>query len=159
MGICPFFANVSGDDQAISTETVECRGAACQIWDVESNNCSIATTGRIIHHYHEGHLHNVPHIVEDISNVVGGASVATTLPYAATLTQEYACFQDADGNGKIFGLDFKFIVDEFLPPALSGIQRNPELANKDIPEISWRDLYNWKMSGGDDPLANVPSRL
>jgi hypothetical protein len=159
MGICPFFANVSGDDTETKTETVQCRQADCQIWDTNLNNCSIASLNEITFHIHQGHWHNQPHIVENITDIQGQPTSASTLPYAASITQEYACFQDSDGNGKVFGLDFKFIIDEFLPPAISGIQKSPDLKNKDIPEISWKALYDWKYNGGADPLADIPSRM
>lgn len=159
MGVCPFFANVVGDDTETKTETVECRQAACQIWDKNANNCSIAALNEITFHIHSGHWHNTPHPVEETEDVEGEPSVASSLPYAASIAQEYACYQDSDGNGKVFGLDFKFIVDEFLPPAVAGIQKNPDLIQKPIPEISWKALYDWRYNDGPDPLANVPSKL
>lgn len=159
MGICPFFPKITGDDTEIKTETVECRQAGCQIWDSEAKNCSIAAISATTVHIHQGHLHSASHAVEVIEGVQGGTTVSSSLPYAATIAQEYACFEDSDGNGKVFGLDFKFIQDEFLPPAIAGIQKSPDIANKQIPEISWRELFNWKNNGGADPLSNVPSRM
>ncbi len=159
MGICPFFANVEGDDTETKTGTVECRQAGCQIWNIEESNCSMAVTAKMTLHIHQGHLHNAPHPVEEIEDVEGVPVVPSSLPYAASIAQEYACFQDSDGNKKVFGLDFKFVVDEFLPPAIAGIQSNPAVRDKPIPAISWRDLFNWYYNGGADPLANVPSKI
>lgn len=158
MPICPFFPDVSGTSTSIKTETVECRRTECQVWNAAESNCSMAVTAKMTLHIHEGHLHSSPHAVTVTEGVAGEPTVPSSLPYAAILAQEYACFQDSDGNGKVFGRDFAFIEDDYLPPALSGVQKNPDIIRRDLPKILWKDLYAWRYNSGADPLINVPAR-
>jgi len=158
MGVCPFFPDVTGDETKTETKTVECRQAECQIWNTEENNCSMAVTAKMTLHIHQGHLHSSPHPVEVTEDVAGEPTVPSSLPYAASLTQEYACFQDADGNGKVFGRDFIFIQDDYLPPALSGVQKTPDIIRRQLPAIAWKDIYAWRYNQGADPCANIPAR-
>lgn len=150
MGICPFFANVSGTSTKIETETVSCRQMGCQVWDSIANECALKLAGRYMRHFHYAHQHNIPHIPADLS-VIGGPTIKTSLPYATALVQEFACFEDVDGNGKVYGLDFKLVMDNTIPPALRGIQRNPDF-NQNVPEVKWLDLFAWKQGEGPDPL-------
>ena len=154
-GICPFFSDVNGTSTAIKTDTVNCRGDACQIWNATSSICSLQAIGDlnvIETHVHRAHWHNAAHILEDITVAAGGAAVITSPPYASSIVQEWACFQDVDANHKVFGVDFKFIVNDLLPPALKGIQKNPDF-NQNLPAISWAALYAWRYGTGPDPFG------
>jgi hypothetical protein len=103
-------------------------------------------------HVHDAHWHSAGHGPSVLQGVSGSVTTASTPPYASAIIQEYACGQDMDGNGKVYGTDFKFTMNDTLPPVFTGAQNNPDF-KQSLPEVSWESLRDWSLSNGPNPLV------
>ena len=95
-----------------------------------STNLSEALTEmrQILKHYHDSHLHAYPHDGQDKYDVqMGRAIVSSPVTPSDKLLQEYNTNYDVDGNGLIYGTDFK-LTGSNIPRILMHI--NDKLDNE-----------------------------
>ena len=83
-------------------------------------------------HIHKNHLHFVPHDGYTFDKDAGN----TSIPKASILVNEFAGNEDLDGNGYIYGKDFKIKDDDEKPSLLKGIEENPLWVDPNR-EITW----------------------
>lgn len=79
---------------------------------------------KIVKHYHNSHLHGITHPSDNIETPSGAISSPHISTPVDHLLREYNSHYDIDGNGMIYGVDFK-LTQESAPPHL-------ELVNKKI---------------------------
>jgi hypothetical protein len=99
---------------------VECVKELCRFWDANAGE--------------EGECGGAP-------NLGGGAS--SPPPAYAKLIGEYQGNEDLDGNGKVYGKDFKITDDDTKPPALTSIEQDPDWV--DPPEagnMTWQEYLD-----------------
>lgn len=147
--LCPFISKVhpqfsdtwdfDGYDWFIRYKGLLCLGERCQFF--VDNNCSYKQSSVITQHEHSAHWHAREHEAFQISNLHCGAPQLNEQSLAAILTVEFACNEDLDRDGRIYGKDFKIDpLDESMPPMLLALESNPELTATNI--ISWQEYLD-----------------
>ena len=124
MAVCPFMSNWIFNQSTGEAEfqEKECAQQKCALWDSTNSRCGAFTSDHII----------------NIDNRGKSAPVG----YAAILSQEFIQQEDFDGNGKIYGKDFKL---KDPPPILKSLEQNS--AWKD-PDTEWTlDEYKDSLTG------------
>jgi hypothetical protein len=154
MAICPFISGPMFDSSGTFTinEFTECVQSSCALWDSNNNMCSIKSNSLINQHIHSSHWHQRGHQCQDISLDCGGPFKLQSAPYAATLVNEFFANQDMDGNGKVYGYDFKIEDSATKPPMLNSVEINDAWTDPDI-SVSWDELLLWSNGDGPDPLT------
>lgn len=81
-------------------------------------------------HIHNRHYHILQHDASDIDPTILGSRFVPTIQPALYLLQEWTTGTDVDGNGKIYGKDFKIDnKDKEKPMMLKGIESLPDWKN------------------------------
>jgi len=123
MAVCPFMSNWIFNQSTGEAEfqEKECVQSSCALWDPTNSRCGVFTFDHII----------------NIDNRGKSAPVG----YAAVLSQEFIQQEDFDGNGKIYGKDFKL---KDPPPILKSLEQNPGWKD---PDTEWTlDEYKDSLS-------------
>jgi len=109
-----------------------------------------------LNHVHGAHWHGANHGCGDIPVACGSWNFGSSAPYAAKLINEYMAYEDLDGNGLIYGRDFKVADSEDKPPMLFSVEDNPAWTNPPV-EVSWAALKAWgnNPNAAPNPLSGV----
>ena len=95
-------------------------------------------------------MHANQHSANEMPSDAGGKNALVT--QAPLLISEFMSNQDADGNGKIYGVDFMIDTgDEDKPPILLGVEQNPEWNDPDC-KITWEEYMAW-IDGATAPVC------
>lgn len=131
MAVCPFLSGPMFDSTGVfvSMHEEDCIQSSCRLWDSNKGECSIKVSGVHVAHIHDGHWHQSKHECPDVPSGCGKDSSVQTPPLASSLVQEYMANEDMDGNGKVYGFDFKIEDDGNKPPMLKGLEDQPEWPN------------------------------
>lgn len=93
---------------------------------VETLKTDVGQNTHYIEHFHQQHLHNYPHKVEEMDDREGAVNIAMIPDAATVLAQEYQSGRDVDGNGLIYGVDFTIDRTDPNKPLLLQIIENNE---------------------------------
>lgn len=153
MAVCPFMSGpmFTSAGTYTNTYTVSCIGSSCELWDSNRGTCSIKSNSLTNQHIHTSHWHQRGHTCTDNSVSCGNMFKIQSAPYAATLVNEFFANQDMDGNGKVYGFDFKIEDSASKPPMLNSVELNEAWADPDT-SVNWDDLLAWSNGTGSDPL-------
>jgi len=81
-------------------------------------------------HIHTRHHHLLSHLASDTDPEILGSKFVPTIQPALYLLQEWTTGTDVDGNGKVYGKDFKIDnKDKSKPMMLKGIESLPDWRN------------------------------
>jgi hypothetical protein len=105
---------------------------------------------KVANHIHGAHWHSIGHECSEIPAECGSFLFGSSAPYAAKLINEYMAYEDLDGNGLIYGRDFKVKSSNDKPPMLLSIEDSPIWVNPEI-EVSWVELRKWS----ENPNENI----
>lgn len=103
----------------------------------------------LLNHIHASHYHSSSHECPQIPATCGTYTFGGSVPYAAKLVNEFAAYEDLDGNNYIYGKDFKVADSSDKPPMLIAIEENPIWVDPSL-EVSWADLKLWS----ENPAVN-----
>lgn len=100
-------------------------------------------------HLHTQHMHPYPHKTAEIDERSGGKSIAMLPDPTAILMQEFNSGRDVDGNGMIYGTDFKIKDNDIKPKLLLLIEANENWSNPSteidyeeyLESIEWPRIY------------------
>ena len=103
MAMCPFLSGwvFNGTDAEFKQEP--CKTTQCQLWDEVNNRCGLMTS--------------------DYNKAIVDLMNENKPTKAMKLTQEFMTKQDLDGDGRIYGFDFKFSNP---PPGLKSLENHPD---------------------------------
>lgn len=104
---------------------------------------------KVANHIHGAHWHPEQHKCSEIPVGCGSYTFGAGAPYAAKLVNEYMSYEDLDGNGFIYGKDFKVKNGDDKPPMLLAVEENPMWAEPKT-QVSWASIKAWS----DDPDNN-----
>lgn len=118
----------------------DCLEDKCQWWDSEYGDCSLSTNSGHnlkLANIHDAHWHPTAHQASNLSTS-GGPTMSSEPPKATKLMNEFMGNEDMDGNGLVYGYDFKITDSATKPPMLSAVEANPNWTDPDT-EMSWED--------------------
>jgi hypothetical protein len=105
-------------------------------------------------HIHNRHNHILQHDASDVDSDILGSKFIPTIQPALYLLQEWTTGTDVDGNGKIYGKDFKISNnDKSKPMMLKGIEALPDWKNPpNIPgsRITYAEYVAYVNWGGEN---------
>jgi len=126
------------------------------MWDEINNRCALKNSDILIHN-HNSHDHPRAHTCAssyssyyaDYINTCGSSTQGNQLPLASRLINEFLFNEDMDGNGKVYGYDFKISnSDTNKPPVLTAIESNPDWTDPTC-SITWQQYKDWETYGND----------
>ncbi|MEA3357655.1 MAG: hypothetical protein U9Q67_04435, partial [Patescibacteria group bacterium] len=119
--------------------TITCIRYKCVFWDIPSESCSILDGMLLNKHIHDSHWHRNPHLAQDTDVGLGDRFGPDPVPVVNTLISEFVGNEDLDGNGEIYGFDFKIDpADPDFPPALESIENHPRCTATEL--VLWSDF-------------------
>lgn len=136
---CPFMSGFTFDDTGIKVSNIyiDCITADCRTWDTVKGECSIKIAGVHTAHIHDSHKHIHQHNCSEIPSACGVPLIPSEQPAATKLITEFMGNEDLDGNGLIYGYDFKITDGNDKPALLDGIESNPKFTA--TVEMTWAD--------------------
>ena len=118
------------------------------IKEIQKNSILVAEAfvniSKIVKHYHDSHLHSAFHESDNLEAPAGGVLIPPVTTPVDNLLREYNSQYDIDGNGMIYGVDFK-IVQESAPNQIFEINK---LLDSKLKELTL-DQYIASIPGND----------